>query len=142
MATSTSIGYGTTFAVGDGGGPEVFTDLAEVTNVTGPAVTRETVDATHMGSPNRYREFIAGLIDGGEVTVDMNYVPGGATEILLNACLEQVAARNYRITAPNTEVLAFSGFCTAKSAAIPLDDKMTLSATFKVSGDPAFMSIS
>jgi hypothetical protein len=141
MAITARIGYGTTFTVGDGGSPEVFTELAEVTNVTGPAVVRETHDATHMGSPNRYREFVAGLVDGGEVTVDMNYVAGGATEILLNACLEQVAARNYRITTPNTEVLAFSGFCTAKSAAIPLDDLMTLSATFKVSGDPAFMSI-
>lgn len=142
MATNTSIGYGSAFAVGDGGSPEVFTDLAEVTNITGPNVVRETVDATHMASPNRYREFIAGLIDAGEVSVEMNYVPGGATEILLNGCLEQVAVRNYRITAPNAEVLAFSGFCTSRSAAIPLDDKMTMSATFKVSGDPAFMSIS
>jgi hypothetical protein len=142
MATNAAIGYGSAFAVGDGGSPEVFTDLGEIITITGPAPVRETVDATHMASPNRYREHIAGLIDGGEVSVEMNYLPGGATEILLNACLEQVLPRNYRITTANTEALAFSGFCTSRSAAIPLDDKMTLSATFKVSGDPAFMSIS
>lgn len=142
MATSASIGYDSEFTVGDGGSPEVFTALGEVTNIEGPGVVRETVDATHMGSPNRAREHIAGLMDATEISVTMNYVPGGATEILLNDCLEQVTPKNYRVVTPNNDVFAFSGFCTGHSRAIPLDDKMTITATFKPTGRPAWLDIS
>ena len=77
MTTNARIGYGTLFQTGNGAVPEVFTTLAEVTNITPPKMSRDTVDATHEESPGAWREFIAGLKDGGDVSLDLNFIPGG-----------------------------------------------------------------
>ena len=39
---------------------------------------RYTVDATHMASTDKWREFVGGLRDAGEVSITINFVPGGA----------------------------------------------------------------
>ena len=63
-ATEADIGYGAIFKVGNGGSPtETFTDFgAEVTSITPPGYSRDALDATHMASPDRFREYIAGLM--------------------------------------------------------------------------------
>jgi len=65
MTTSARIGYGVAFAIGDGGDPETFTDVAEVTSVTPPSLSMDTVAATHTDSEEGWREYIAGLLDDG-----------------------------------------------------------------------------
>lgn len=64
-------GFGTQFKRGDGGGVEVFTPLADVTNVSGPGLSRETIDVTSHGSPDAWMQFIGGLKDGGEVSLEI-----------------------------------------------------------------------
>src|SRR5689334_7802923 len=75
MSTNAAIGWSTLFKSGNGATPEVFATIAEVTSITPPAFSRDTVDATHEQSPYGYREFIAGLTDAGEVSFDINFVP-------------------------------------------------------------------
>ena len=136
-ATSADNGYSSTFAIGDGGDPtETFTAVAEVFSITGPGRSRESIDATHLDSDNGYREFIpGGVIDGGEVTIELNYIP--ATSDVLITALENTAAGNFRITHPNLIALTFSGFCTAYEVGpITVDEKLTLTATFKITGQP------
>ena len=50
------------------------TALAELTNITGPSMKVDTIDVTNFGSPNSFREFIVGLIDGGEVGIEGNFI--------------------------------------------------------------------
>lgn len=140
MATNAAIGHGATFAKGDGGGSEVFTALAEVTSITPPNLSRDTVDATHMGSTDRWREYVAGLRDGGEVGIELNFDPGGSAQTALFASFNSNAAGNWKITFPDATEWTFSAFLTSISPAVPLDGKMTLSAGFKVNGKPAFMA--
>ena len=73
MATNAAIGHGTLWKRGNGASPtEAFATVAEVTAISGPGISRDTIDATHMESPDRFREFVGGLRDGGEVTVTLN----------------------------------------------------------------------
>jgi hypothetical protein len=88
MATGAMIGHGSQFMIGDGGAPEVFTAVAEVKTITGPALVRDTPDATHMASPEKWREYIAGLRDAGEVSMTVNCIPGSAGELAILAAFQ------------------------------------------------------
>ena len=118
--------------------PEAFTTLAEVTNITPPAIARDTVDATHMESPEAWREFIAGLKDGGEGSVEMNFVPGtNAAALMAELDLSgSSAVKNRQIAFPNGSIFAFAAILTGFEPEAPIDDKMVATATFKVTGKP------
>jgi hypothetical protein len=139
MATSADIGYGSVFEIEDDNSPGVYVAMSEVTNITPPGATLDQIDVTHMQSPNRRREFISGLIDGGEASFDMNFVPGSVSDDrlfgLLTLPIGQSRRRNLRISFPNGVTWSFQGELTGYEHAIPVDDKMTATITFKVTGD-------
>lgn len=137
--TIAMIGHGSAFSIGDSGGTEVFTAVAEVFSITPPVFRRDVVDATHMGSAERFREFIPGLIDPGEVTIQLNFDPGGSAQTSLFAKLN-TGASNYRITYPDATIWTFSAFMTGFNNDDPLDGKLTATATFKLTGKPAYVS--
>ena len=133
-ATEAAIGYGVTFAVGDGETVETFTALdVEITSITPPGFSRDAIDATHTDSPDTFREYIAGLMDAGEVQIEFNFVPASSDPLVtaLTAGLQ-----NYQITFPNDVTWTFGAICTGYSPSAPVEGKMTANATFKVSGKP------
>lgn len=141
MTTEARIGHGTRFSLGDSNSPASYTELAEVTNITPPGISRDAVEATHMQSPEMYREFVAGLINGGEVTLEMNFIPeGGSTQEII-ALFANREAKECRITfyRTNGEVAAywdFDAIATGFEPEAPIDDKMMATVTFQVTGKP------
>jgi len=141
--TSALIGKGILFSRGDGASPEQFVKVAEVVNVSPPALSRDSVQATHTDSPGGAHEYIPGLRDGGECTVTVNFLPANATQGnasggLLHDYNNQDVARNYRVTFPNSPATTwtFAGFITGFQPVAPIDDRMTAEITFKVTGVP------
>ena len=137
MTTGASIGHGSSFGIGDGASPEVFAAVAAVTSITPPGLSRDSIDATQMDSAEKWREFIPGLKDGGEATIEGHFVPGGDAQDDLVAALSADTG-NFRITFPNANTWTFAGFCTGFETTDPLDDKMMFTATFKITGKPTF----
>lgn len=129
-------GKNSKFSYGDGATPEVWTEIADATGFAGPGLSRETHDATNSASPDDYREIIGGLKDGGEYTIDLDFVPGSTGLDTLLAHFESNALVNYRITYPNGHTWTAAALITALDPNAPIDDKMTIPATFKVSGKP------
>ncbi len=130
-------GFGTIMARGDGAAPtEGFTPIANVGNISGPGLTRETIDVTAHDSPNQYTEHKGGLKDGGEVSFDLNYNPP-VHDILIND-FDDENPRNWRIIFPDpgTTTWTFAAILTGFEPSAPYDDKLTASLTFKVSGKP------
>lgn len=72
-AKGTLLGRSTT----DGG---TYTTISEITGVGGPNCTRDFIDVTHMESTGDYREWITSLIDGGELTLQANHLPGTSAQ--------------------------------------------------------------
>ena len=70
--------YGTLIEADDGAGN--YTAIAEVVDITGPDQSRDTIDVTHMQSPNGYQEFIPSFKDGGNVTLTLNFLPFHPTQ--------------------------------------------------------------
>ena len=139
MANNADIGFGVLFQSGNGAVPEIFITLYGVTNIKPPAISRDTSDTTHEQSPGGYREFIGGLVDGGEVSLDLNYIPGGPSTAALLAEFDlpnPLNLKNRRITFTDGSYWAFAAILTAHEPDTPIDDKMALSVTFKVSGKP------
>jgi predicted secreted protein len=138
-ATAAEIGYGITFAKGDGATPtEAFTALGEVFGSVPPSLSRETVDATHMLSANRVREHISGMRDSGEAEIELNYVPGGTAWDALKASYDSDDPINYKITFSNAATVIFPALITELTPTTPMADKMTLKAKFKLTGAPTW----
>lgn len=116
-----------------------YETLANVTNVGGPARSRETIDVTSHDSPGQWMEFVGGLKDGGEISLDLNYDPGESTHDL-DDDFDDAVPRNYRIIIlPGTDdehTWTIKGILTGLEDEFPYDDKMGRSMTVKVSGKP------
>lgn len=133
--TSATIGMGATFAIGDGvdGGSLTYATVGEVTNITSPGITREAIDATHLLSPDDFREFIAGLLDADPATLGFNYVPSAA-DVLYTAALAKKG--DFQITYPNGVKFQFSGIVTAWKPGDGSTTTMVGEMTIKPSGKP------
>lgn len=133
-ADDTDIGFGTTFAKKTG--PAAYLTLAEVVEFNPPETSRDSVEFTHMLSPERWREFKPGLKDAGEATLTYNLIPGEADDDVIADHFASNLVETFRVTYPNGATLEIKGFATKHQHAVPMDDKMTGSATFKISGKP------
>ena len=115
----------------------VFTAIANVTNLSGPEIERETYDVTSHDSVDGWREFVGGLKDGGEVSVELNYDP--REHDVMIADFEDTEPRDYKMVFPaqaGAGSWAFSAILTGFSQEAPVDDKFSAELTFKVSGKP------
>ena len=61
---------------GDGTSGGAFATVGEVVDLSAPGISKDTVDATHSESPERWKEFIAAFKDGGECSVETHFNPG------------------------------------------------------------------
>lgn len=112
------------------------TTIAGVRTISGPSLSLDTVDVTTHDSPNAWREFIATLIDAGEVTLDIVWDPDDTTQISLRTDLIARTAVGYSVTMPDAtpQVWSFSGFVTAYQPNAPVDGELSASVTIKITG--------
>lgn len=99
--TEARIGWGAELQIGTDENASSLVELGEVRSFTTPQDEADEHEVTHLKSPNRRKEFIQGLIDGGEMTATINYVPGSATDLLLTAALDAGDTRSVRIIIPD-----------------------------------------
>lgn len=97
------IGWGGKVYLGTDETEATLTLLSEVVDTTFPQDEAEEVDVTHLNSPDRRREFKAGLIDGGDVTITLNYTPGSATDLLLTGAMVAGDVRSVRFVIPSED---------------------------------------
>ena len=126
--------FGTSLSRGDGAEPEVFTAIANITALTPPGISRETLDVTAHDSPDGYMEFIGGLKDAGEVSFDVRYDPS-VHDVLVDD-FEAAEPIDYEVAFPDGTVWAFSAILTGFESDAPYDDVLSASLTLKVSGKP------
>jgi len=132
--TDAMIGYGTRYRImGDGLTPDWFA-IGEVINVTPGDATADRIDATHMLSPNRRREYISGLIDSGEASFEINWVPGDETDEFLSDLFDSGETRQHQIIFANGVSVTFDASLLGFSKSVPIDDRMTATITVAVSG--------
>ena len=107
--------------------------FAEVIDATLPGSSREAIDANHLKTVGGMEFLAAALVDYGELSVTMNFKPGTVPPIALPAST---------VTIKFTQLVpqitwTFIGFLTNYVPVLATNDKMTATATLKVSGDIA-----
>jgi predicted secreted protein len=124
-------GVGTLFRRWSG---TAWVNIAEVNSISGPSMTRETIDVTSLDSTGGYREFIAGFRDAGTLQLTMNFTR--STYDTMKDDFEDDSAQNYEIVLPDDEntTLEFAGLVTECPIEIPTDDKVTSTVTIKITG--------
>lgn len=99
--TEARIGWGGELHLSTDNTEANLVELVEVRDVSFPQDEADEHEVTHLKSPLRRKEFIQGLIDGGEMTATLNYVPGGATDLLLTAAKGTGTTRKLKIVIPD-----------------------------------------
>lgn len=103
--------------------------LAEILDVSPPGASRESIQTSHMGTTSAHTFTPADLVDWGELIVEMAFDP--STAVPMNSVAEAIT-----ITFPDSgaAVWTFQGFMTGFEPSAPLEDRMTATATIKVTG--------
>ena len=132
--TQASIGYGSKFELETAPGSGAYNAIAEIDNLTPPNEKADVLDATNFDSPDAYKEFIAGMVDPGELKFDMNFLPGSASEGYILAARAARVAYGGKVTFPGGQVWTFKLLVLEYAPAVPADKKMTCQVSGKVSG--------
>ena len=131
-ASQAGLGYGTLLQ-------RAGVTVVEIVKITGPAMKADMKEVSNMLSPNTYKEFIAGLREGGDVTVEGNYIPKEATnsQTTLRTDFENGTQSSWTIVLSNAlGTWTFTAMVSALTPAIPLDDRITVTFTLKITGKP------
>lgn len=133
--TDALTGYGSEFWLDDGSGTLV--EIGELIALEPGSEEWGTAEATHFKSPNRRREYIKTLIESGQGSFQVNWLPGSATDTLISAAHNDESSRDFKIVVPSTtgtweiegEVNVLS-----RTPTIPLDDRMTCNVVLQFTG--------
>ena len=138
-ASNADSGFNSQFGIKGSG--ETYAMVAEVTSITPPGMTRETIEVTHLTSDDEYKEFIASLKETGEASITINFVPA-AVDPLVTAF--EAGRGEYRILFPSgTVALDFRGIVTAYEIGdLVADDKMSAVFTIKGTGKASLTAVS
>lgn len=136
MATKAFVGK-VFLDVGNGASPEVFTRYCEMTSLSGLGQANDQVEATTFCSGGS-KEYIPGLADGKEVTVEANYDPENITQNQLIADVKSKSNRNFEVVitddSPAT-VFHFGAAMLSYEFTPSISAANKISFTFKISGD-------
>lgn len=127
---------GTALQRGDGETPEVFATVGEVTDLSGPDNSMDTIEVTNHATSEHYKEFIKGLREVGEISATINLNPGDPMLAVLREDYDSDdPPGNWRILMPDGEyALAGKGFVSGLGYAFPTDSQATEDLTVQGSG--------
>lgn len=134
MTTEAAIGFGALFQTESLDSPNTWRTVAEVNNIKPPAPSRDAIDLTHESGPNEWRGSMPGMKTAGEMSIKLNFVPGGDTYAALEAELDDQTVQSRRIVFPNGAFMEFDAFLKSLDPEAPIDGAMVATATFQISG--------
>jgi hypothetical protein len=130
-------GFGITFEYTVDTG-STWLPVGSIQDATPPAISKDTYETTHHGTPGGHKTFAGSLVDFGEASIVIQYDPDNAAHLALRtrAATANETAQMYQFTYADTgaTVESFTAVCTGFESATPIDNKITATITFKLSG--------
>lgn len=117
----------------------VFEDIAQLVNITPPQSEADNVEIEELDPPEGYKRFLAGLLDGGEVPLLLNFDGSNTGHTTLLADHQGRITKNYKIVLPDTSAWAITGYVQSYAPQeINAGEVIQAEVTIKVSGKPVF----
>ncbi len=105
--------------------------FADALSISWGGISREPIETTNLGTTVA-RTFVPGdLYDPGELSVEMQLAPAVSPPIITGAAAETVTLT---YTDSGAATWACSGFMTSFEVGVPLEERVTGTATIKYSG--------
>ena len=125
---------GVKFQRGNGGSPEVFSDVGEVVSFDGPGGGASIIDVTHLQSLAREKRL--GLADEGQFTLGLNMVPSDTQQTGLRNDRLNRLQRNFKLllTDAGPTTASFAAFVLNYKVSGKVDDKIALEITLEITG--------
>lgn len=136
----------TLFKIGSQGCPQTFTTIANVGDLSGPSVSGTVVDVTSHSTGSPWREKIVTLLDGGEISLPLFFIPSSSgpdghngTNGLLSVFTNR-ELRRYSLTFPDgaQTTYYFDAYITKFNFTEPVAGVVTANCTFTITSEPIF----
>ena len=130
--------YATILSVQDANDASTWVPIAKVRDLKGPGLKVDTEEVTTNDSGG-WKEYEATLIDGGEVSFELEYDPaldthqGSGANSIPGILLARVK-RNFKITFPDASEIAFAALVTEFEPDAPTGGTRKASVKMQVSG--------
>lgn len=138
-ATQAQLGIGTQvyYETTPGASPLAFTQVPECLDIPPIVQSVEFVEATNQDSEDRTREYIPGLVDVEELTIQANYIADSAVHAAIFAMPRAGVKRRWRIiettASPNVQY-DFEAFVSSASVAMPVAEKKVFEFGLRITG--------
>jgi len=116
-----------------------YNRLLEMTSISGPSQSRDTIDVSSHDSLDMFREYIAGPASGGEVSVEGNLIiEDELGQIGFYEDLQAGTKRKAWIVLPmdTGAAMTFDALPTSFSPSNPYEDKIGVSLAMQITGKP------
>ena len=132
---TTYIGKTTTIADSTG-------TIASVDSIGDISISADEIEDTVYGT-GTFKTFVQGLKDGGTVDITVNYDKTEASHIRLTTAYKNGKSGSYTVTFPDTSTFTFTAFVSGVGIAVPKDEKVQRTFTFRIDGKtaPAFSEV-
>ena len=126
------------FRLGDGNATEAFNNVEEVFSISNLGKDNDLIDVTNFDSPVGQKEYISGLADGAEITIECNYIPNATYQEAMIAAVNAGTVKNFEIAYVGStpeEKFSFAAVPKGWNVSPSPTERNTISFTIKISGD-------
>jgi predicted secreted protein len=117
----------------DGG--TTFVTIAEVLKIQRSGSKADLADVTNMDSPSNFREYLATLLDSGEISFECNFIPGSTIQATMLADFNGQVLSTWKIELPSTAGhWVFTAWVASDDFDLPIDKQATKSVKLKITG--------
>jgi len=116
--------------------------IGNIINVSLSGRTRDWIDISTMDSTDKFREFLAGMADEGEISLEVNYDGKDAgVANALNTAFQAATQEVWTVAFPCTSTFACNGGISNLGIASDFEGKTTQPITIKLSGKGTFADV-
>lgn len=130
MATQADIGKWS-FSMGPQGSPQ---EIEECLSVSELGQTNSLIDVTNFQSDAGTMEYIAGLADGSEISIECNRVPAAVGQAALKLAVENQETNQFTLVYDATTTYTFDAVCMSEVLNPSISEQNKVSYSVKVSG--------
>ena len=118
--------------IGNGDSPLTYTEVKEVKTFTAFDGAAAEIDITNLQSTAK--EFIMGLQDNGNMSLDLNYLSADPGQVLVRAAKASRVLQDWQLTFSDATTATFQGFVTTAPRSGGVDAAVETSFTIRITG--------